>query len=460
MFKSLKGQLTLVILCILLMTILSISILSKWFITREFETYIQKQEIARSENIVLDLGNQYNTFTRSWDMTFLHTVGMYSLYDGYILKIYNGEGTLLWDAENHDSALCGQIMDEISERMASAKKQGAFVTHTYPIFRGEKQVGSVSISYFGPFFFTENDYLFIKSLDFIFIAIGLASILITLMAGHLIAKRIAQPIALSAFAATQIAKGQYDIKLETNTSATELKILAIAVNELSKELETQDLLRKRLTSDIAHELRTPLSAVASHLEAMIEGIWEPTPERLKRCHDEVNRLSVLVSDLGKLAKIEDGNIQLNKSSMDLLEVSQMVIQNFESKALLKGQRIDLKGEKLLIEADREKIVQVIVNLLSNALNYTSEGGIVQLEIFEQDHKALLRISDNGIGIDSSEMPFVFERFYRTDKSRSRKTGGTGIGLTIAKSFVEAHGGTIEVSSIVNEGSVFTVSLPM
>ena len=158
MLRSLRAQLSLSILLILLVMVTLISAASNWFINREFEEYMIRQENERSVSIVNDLGNQYNDLTGGWNQDFLHTIGMYSLYDGYILKIYGARGTLLWDAENHDMSLCGQIMGEISDRMKDAKKSGAFVTRTYPISRNGKQAGSVSITYYGPYFFTENDY--------------------------------------------------------------------------------------------------------------------------------------------------------------------------------------------------------------------------------------------------------------------------------------------------------------
>ncbi len=232
-----------------------------------------------------------------------------------------------------------------------------------------------------------------------------------------------------------------------------------AINHLAQALSEQESLRKRLTSDVAHELRTPLSAVSSHLEAMIEGIWEATPERLQSCQEEIKRLGSLVADLQRLANIEDGNLKLSKTRVDLQEIAQTAVRNLESEGMKKQISLSVSGSPAYADADRERIIQVAMNLLSNALRYTPQNGHIEVETLETEAESILRVKDNGIGIPEQELPYIFERFYRTDKSRNRKTGGTGIGLTIAKSIVESHGGKITVESTVGEGSSFTVLLP-
>lgn len=459
MLRSLRSQLSLTILSVLLATVALISVFSNWFINSEFEDYIARQEQERSESIVSDLASQYNKATGGWDANFLHTVGMYSLYDGYILKIYGQDGRMLWDAENHDMSLCSQVMDEIALRMSEAKKHGEFVTNTYEITLDGTVLGSVSITYYGPFFFTENDYLFIKTLNTVLLAIGLLSAALALLAGSLLARRIARPVTKTAYIASQIARGNYDIRFEGLPKTRELADMVRAIDQLAEALSAQESLRKRLTADVAHELRTPLTAVSAHLEAIIEGIWEATPQRLQSCREEIDRLGFLVADLERLARIEDGSLQLHITRIDLYQIAQAALCNLARKATEKGLTLNLSGAAAYVEADRERIMQVALNLLANAINYTPSCGHIRLEVSETGQSAFLRVKDDGIGIAQDELPFIFERFYRTDTSRTRKTGGTGIGLTIAKSIVEAHGGTISVESEIDAGSTFTVALP-
>ncbi|TCL59999.1 signal transduction histidine kinase [Kineothrix alysoides] len=459
MMRSLRTQLSLSILLIVLVTVALSSVFSNWFINQEFEDYIARQEQVRSENIVSDLGAQYNGLTRSWNQDFLHTIGMYALYESYIIKIYDADGNLLWDAENHDMSKCWQVMDEISARMEKLKKDGGFVSHTYDIEQGGQKVGSVSITYYGPFFFSENDFLFINTLNIVLLIIGALAGFFSIVVGSLMARRIARPVTKTAYIAKEISEGNYDIRFESETNTRELNDLVTAVNQLADALNEQENLRKRLTTDIAHELRTPLTAVGSHLEAMLEGVWEPTPERLSSCHEEILRLGNLVADLGRLAKVEGDNLKLKKEQADLLEIAKAAFETLEAEGAKKKLVMSVGGESAVVLADRSRMLQVTINLLSNAIKYTPEGGSISVEVSDASGEGHIRVKDNGIGIPQEELPLVFERFYRTDKSRSRKTGGAGIGLTIAKSIVTAHGGTINVSSKVNEGSCFTVTIP-
>jgi two-component system sensor histidine kinase BaeS len=457
--KSLRKQLSLSILLTLLITIGLIGLLSNWFMNREFEKYITELGRERRENIVDDLGRQFDGFKRNWKLDYVHAIGMNALYDGYILKLYDAGGNMVWDAENHDMSLCGQIMNEISARMEERGAEGGFVDNTYEIDQNGKKVGAVSIKYYGPFFMNEADFNFINVMNTVLLVIGILSSACSVVVGCLLARRISRPVTKTAYIAKQISKGNYDIRFEPGTRIRELDDLADAINHLSDALKSQEKLRKQMTADVAHELRTPLTALSSHLEAMIEGLWDATPERLKSCHEEVKRLGTLVEDLGQLAKIEGENLVLNKSRMDLFEIVHTVSDTMKAEISKKNLSLSIEGSPVFAEADKNRFSQVVANLLSNAVKYTPEGGAIGIEVYETDRLGIVKVTDTGIGIPETELPLIFERFYRTDKSRNRKSGGAGIGLAIVKSIVNAHGGTVTVESIKEQGSCFTVSIP-
>lgn len=457
--KSLRKQLSLSILLTLLITIGLIGLLSNWFINREFEKYITELGRERRENIVDDLGRQFDGFKRNWKLDYVHAIGMNALYDGYILKLYDAGGNMVWDAENHDMSLCGQIMNEISARMEERGAAGGFVDNTYEIDQNGKKVGAVSIKYYGPFFMNEADFNFINVMNTVLLVIGILSSACSVVVGCLLARRISRPVTKTAYIAKQISKGNYDIRFEPGTRIRELDDLADAINHLSDALKSQEKLRKQMTADVAHELRTPLTALSSHLEAMIEGLWDATPERLKSCHEEVKRLGTLVEDLGQLAKIEGENLVLNKSRMDLFEIVHTVSDTMKGEISKKNLTLSIKGSPVFAEADKNRFSQVVANLLSNAVKYTPEGGAIEIEVYETDRLGIVKVTDTGIGIPETELPLIFERFYRTEKSRNRKSGGAGIGLAIVKSIANAHGGTVTVDSIKEQGSCFTVSIP-
>ena len=228
---------------------------------------------------------------------------------------------------------------------------------------------------------------------------------------------------------------------------------------MAENLEKQEDVRRQLTSDVAHELRTPVANVSSQLEAMIEEVWEPTKERLQSCYDELGRISGIISDLEKLRQIEASNMVLEKEPVDLLELAQAVKTAFEPELAKKKLTCMVTGESAIISGDQKRLHQVIFNLVSNAVKYSTENGQILIDIHNLGKNVQLTVKDQGIGIAKEDIPLIFERFYRTDRSRNRKTGGAGIGLTIVKAIVLAHGGNISVESVKGCGSCFMVVLP-
>lgn len=214
--------------------------------------------------------------------------------------------------------------------------------------------------------------------------------------------------------------------------------------QYEKNLEKQDLLRKRITADVAHELRTPLTAVSANLEAIVEGALEPTMDRINLCYSEIQRLSKLVANMESLAKTDSDVLQLNRYPLDLLELTKEIFP-------------DAVGASVIVNADRERLLQVLTNLYSNAVKYGR--GEVYVTVQDEGKFGEIVVKDNGIGIDPEDLPHIFERFYRVDKSRSRFSGGAGIGLAIVKSIVDAHDGFVIAKSDRGLGSCFIVQLP-
>jgi len=194
------------------------------------------------------------------------------------------------------------------------------------------------------------------------------------------------------------------------------------------------------------------------MEMMIEGVWEPTPERLQNCYDEIGRITGLVSDLERLRQIESENLELKKEPVNLFSLAQEVCALFEAELGEKHLSCQVEGEAVLVDGDKQRLQQVVVNLLSNAVKFTGVGGRIHILVRNREEGAALVIEDNGIGIPKEDLPLIFERFYRTDYSRSRKSGGAGIGLTIAKAIAQAHGGSLTVESEEGKGSRFTLLL--
>lgn len=458
---SLKAKLSLAIALVVLLTVALISFLSNYLIQNQFKGYISSQQAKTAHQIVESISVQYDANTDSWNTDFIHTIGMYALYDGYIVKVYDVDGNTVWDAETCDMSLCTQIMDDISHRMMMEYPaiNGKFITKTFPAMRDLSEIGTVSISYFGPFFLSEDDFLFLDALNKILIGVGIASLLIAIVTGVFLARRLSRPILKTVQVTQGIADGKYGSRINSDSGTREVDQLIDSINHLAESLEKQESLRRQLTADVAHELRTPLATVQSHLEAILEGVWEPTKERLESCYDEMSRLGSLVSDLERLAKVESDNLKLNKTEVSLRELTDRVMGGFEKELKDKHLAAEITGSCSPVQADRDRISQVLINLISNAVKYTSYGGKINITLSDGPDTVVFHIQDNGPGIPEEELPYIFERFYRADKSRNRNTGGSGIGLAIVKSIVLAHGGTIDVESRMNEGSIFIMTLP-
>jgi len=461
MKHSLRTKLSLTIALVMLLTVALISLLSNFFIEKQFTNYIASQQEKRTLEIVNNLSQQYDVNAQTWDVKFVQTIGMNALNDGYIIKVYDNENKSLWDAETCDMAMCTQVTNDITQRMETKYPQlnGEFTSQTHNITQDNVIIGSVNIGYFGPYFLNPDDFQFLKALNLIFLGIGIFSLAFSVVIGAFLAKRLSQPIQKTVSVTKQISDGDYNVRIQENSNTIELDELIVSINQLADSLGKQEALRKRLTADVAHELRTPLTSIGTHIEAMIEGVWEPTTERLQSCHDEILRIGNMVQDMESLEKVESENLKLHKARINLFEIAEKAVSNFEADINKRNLKLSIDGHCPDIFADKDRINQVFINLISNAVKYTPDGGEINITLSETEKFVKIGFKDNGIGISEDERPFVFERFYRADKSRNRMTGGSGIGLAIVKSIVTAHGGLVEVESHLNQGSCFIVSLP-
>lgn len=289
--------------------------------------------------------------------------------------------------------------------------------------------------------------------------VGIISIVFAAIAGIILAGKISVPVKAATRAAKDIARGNYNNRINTDICTMELSELGNAVNHMAESLDNQEMLRRRLTSDVAHELRTPVANVSSNIEAIIEGVLEPTNERLSSCYNELERITGIITELEKLRQIEGENMILHIGHVDIYELAKEVKLIFENEMSKKNIRCDIIGEHIDVCVDKDKMSQVLNNLISNAVKHTDNYGNIQITVIQENENVVITVEDNGCGIDDNDIQYIFERFYRTDKSRNRSTGGAGIGLTITRAIVQLHGGTIHVESKKGVGSLFKVTIP-
>lgn len=308
----------------------------------------------------------------------------------------------------------------------------------------------------------ELEASFNNSLINALITAGLAATLAAGVVSWFVSNRIVHPIQALVTLSQRIAGGHYEQRLHLNTG-DELAELVENFNRMAASLAETEGMRQRLLGDVTHELKTPLTSIKGYMEGLQDGVLPATPETFQLIHNEADRLQRLVEDLQELSRTEAGQIQLEITTCDPHQIITPVIERMRPQFREKEIELDttIPDDLPLIRADVDRTAQVLTNLLGNALQYTPSQGHVTVNVTQRGHQLCFSIRDSGVGLASNDLERIFQRFYRVDKSRSRASGGSGIGLTIAKHLVEAQGGTIHAESAgVGKGSQFSFTLPL
>ncbi|MBP6440421.1 MAG: HAMP domain-containing protein [Caldilineaceae bacterium] len=281
----------------------------------------------------------------------------------------------------------------------------------------------------------------------VFVAALIAALAGLLLAAVLI-RQLTRPLVDLTHASRRIAHGDLSVRVPVK-SGDEIGELTDTFNQMATSLERQETLRRNLMADVAHELRTPLTGIQGAVEAMQDGVFPADAENLEALHAQVLLLNRLVDDLRTLANAEAGQLTLEKTPVDLTEICRRQVSALQLRAAEHDINLTVAvsgNDDTWVEGDSQRLNQVLLNLLDNALRHTPAGGVVTVAVHTVDDAATVTVADNGPGIPPADLPHVFDRFYRGDRSRNRATGGTGLGLAIARQLVEAHGGRIWVDS--------------
>ncbi|HAT4107790.1 sensor histidine kinase [Clostridium perfringens] len=458
-YKSLNFKVIVPSIVIIIIVTLLTVVISKFYFDKKFGDYIMIKNQNTVQNILMELSEQYSD--NEWNYKNIEKITYNSLDKGIIVALYDKEDKEIMNIEKNSKDKCNRIMNFIKSSMEGkyGSTTSQFEPVYYPLIKNGEKIGEVRVKFYGPIFYMQNELVFLDIVNKIILGIGVLLILASTIMGFIISRSITRPINKLMTKAKYISKGEYDKKIEINTDILEINDLINSINNLSQSIKEQENIRKRLTGDISHELKTPLTNIQSHLEAMIDGIWEPTEERLLSVKEEAERLSSLVSDMQKLNKYDESSIKLKKDNVNISDIICFVIFQFSNLAKSRNIKIEYEKKNINLYCDKDKITQALVNILSNAIRYSNEGSTIFIEEKLKDNKVIISIEDQGIGISEEDLKYVFERFYRADKSRTRATGGTGIGLTIVKSIVSSHGGEVKLESKLGEGSKFTIILP-
>ena len=364
-----------------------------------------------------------------------------------------GAGLTLADAT-------GRVLYDSSGQLTGRRLSDAVLAQGVALMQGDQRIGTLLNVQTAQVALDAEGQAFLDRVRQSLLLAGALAVGLALLLGLLISWRLTAPLRQLTHAAGAIAAGDLSQRVPAR-GGDELGEVGQAFNRMAASLEEGETLRRNLMADVAHELRTPLTVIQGNLQAILDGVYPLDEAQVASLFDETRLLTRLVDDLRELALAEAGQLRLEHETVDLASLAQGVVGNFSPGAEAAGVKLAcaISGEGLEVTGDADRLGQVLRNLISNALRHTPAGGRVTVSVGRSGDRVHLAVIDTGTGISPEDLPHVFDRFYRGDKSRSRRGGGAGLGLAIARQLVIAHGGEIAAESALGAGTTFRVTLP-
>ena len=458
MLKSLPlaFKLTLALALTVVVAVGAVSLLANRSAARHFEDYFSTAMRPRL-SILVPLLAEYYEAQGSWDG--LDQVLIVQPMGGGMMGMgaQRGQGSMM--SANAANLIVTDAKGRVifdSAKLYIGRRLGPRVLERSQPIQIDGQIVGYVLAGAGP-----QEQAFSQRLNTSILWAGLLAGIVAIGLGLLLTRIVTQPLRAVRDAARRIGAGELSHRVPI-MAHDEIGDVAQQFNEMAAALERDEELRRKMTADIAHELRTPLAVLRGQVEALEDGVFELSAENLAPIHDQVMLLGRLVDDLRDLALAEAGRLSLERADVALGGLVERVAAAYRSRAQEKAVTLitELQEPLPMVFADSQRLEQVLGNLLSNALRYTPSGGRVVVRAWADEQGATLAVQDSGVGIAPDDLPHVFERFYRADPSRSRADGGSGLGLAIVKQIVEAHGGQVEVQSLPEQGATFTVRLPV
>ncbi|MFQ6016434.1 MAG: ATP-binding protein [Anaerolineae bacterium] len=439
---------------VIVIGVATVTLLANQATTREFRHLMFGGGMAGEEEVTVSLASYYAT-NRSWQgvESFLSEQGMFG--HGHMMGMMGAMGGRIIVADQD-----GQVVADSLGRLEGHRLSKDDMRAASPIKVEGRTVGFLLAETMGmPMAVAEDDLL--SRVNRAILLAGTGAGIVALILGYVLFRQITAPLRELTAATRRIAGGNLDQRVTVKAN-DEIGELGQAFNSMAANLARAEELRRHMVADIAHELRTPLSVIQSNLEAMLDGVYEATPENIASVHHETLLLTRLVNDLRDLALAEAGQLVIEKEPTNVAELVQGAVEALRPQAVEKGVdlTVQVTESSSWVEADSQRLRQVLANLLDNALRHTPGEGRISVRVEQADGALRVSVIDSGPGIPAADLLHIFERFYRGDRSRTRATGGSGLGLAIAKQLVEAHGGRIWVESEEGKGTKVTFSLPL
>ena len=434
---------------------LSAALFLREMIVKDFEEYLDGETEDRIYRVTAAVEGTYEK-NSGWKEDALKENSIWALLLGYEVKILDADDHELMNtpkAVESLSPLMKRRIMAISGFSSGDEQPGKGTFSSYPLFLAGKDIGYLEVKPVIPKGGQGKEMIFVmRSNRFLILSLFLVGGL-SIVVSLIFSKKLTDPIKKLTVAARDISEG--NIKSKVSVSGNdEISNLARTFNAMAGALEVQESLRRRLNANIAHELRTPLTVIQGELEGMIDGLITIDKDRLLSLHEETTRLKTIIEGFEELARAEASVLGLKKQLVNLKPFLDNIRGRFEKLFSDKGVSLDLECDDVSsIYADPDRISQIVINLLTNALRATEKGGRVRIRGGKRASEGYIEITDTGAGIKEEELPFIFERFYKASE------GGLGLGLAIAKELAEVHGGRIEVRSECGKGSTFTLFIP-
>lgn len=452
MRKTLRSRILFYFLVVSFCGILLTSVSILWGFEDHFTNYLQENREKNISLIKEDAKREYKESKNLISNQILGLMHEQAMTEKLFYKIYNENGKLV-----ADSTMMFGMMESMSGEPENIMSD--YQTHTYDLTIEKKFIGQVKVYY--PNNLLGEDFSFLRTIKQNIFLVAIMILILSFIFSMLISKRLSSGFSKLSKSVDDLQTHKWQTRIPVEELTEELKPLGTSFNQLALSLAKEEELRKQFTADLAHELRTPLSTLRSQIEAYQDGIWEPTSQRLQQSHDELMRLVRLVNELEKLLAAENPQIKLHKTEIEATNIISFMKVQFESAFREKGVNLIIANtdKKYWFRADHDRVIQILTNIINNALKYTPAEKKVEIKVIEKADYIGFTVRDQGIGISEEDLPYLYERFYRGDKSRDRKTGGIGIGLSIVKALVDAHNGEIIINSELNVGTNVTVFFP-
>lgn len=422
-------------------------------VENQFTDYLKKNREERIETIKKEVLQQYDETGELTNEQLNNMLHQQAMTENLYFKLYDSNGELLIDSTSLRS------MMGMMNGTQSSIDPNDYQSTSYQLKNNNEVIGNLTVFY--PEQLMGEDFIFLKSIKRNILIAVLVTVILSILFSLLFSNRLTSGFKKLINAIAELRNHQWRTRISVKELTDEMKPLGESFNQLAESLSKEETLRKEFTANFAHELRTPLATLRSHIEAFQDGIWEPDSKRLEQCHEELMRLVRLVNELEKLIAAENPQIRLDKTRLETGKLLSFIKEQFNPLFMKKGVGLVVHNteEQHWFSGDHDKVIQILTNIVNNSLQYTPQGKRVSIYIEEKNDQISFIVKDEGEGISEDDLPFLFERFYRGDKSRDRKTGGVGIGLSIVKAFVEAHQGKIKIESQSNVGTTVEVQLP-